>query len=112
MIDISEGVLLFNDCDFFAAHDFFEEVWMSAIKSEKEFFQGLVQISVGSFHLICGNKNGAKSQLTKGKFKLEQYLPSFYNVNIIKLVSELSILVEKIEVKDIFNLIPKIELTT
>ncbi|MCB9219020.1 MAG: DUF309 domain-containing protein, partial [Ignavibacteriales bacterium] len=43
MIDISEGIKLYNNCDFFSAHDFFEDIWMDAEKSEKEFFQGLVQ---------------------------------------------------------------------
>lgn len=112
MIDISEGVLLFNDCDFFSAHDFFEELWMDSLKEEKEFFQGLVQISVGSYHLICGNLKGAKSQLQKGKIKLEKFLPSFYEINVLKLTKEISILITNLDQENIINQIPKIELTT
>ncbi|MBK7104165.1 MAG: DUF309 domain-containing protein [Ignavibacteriae bacterium] len=112
MIDISKGVLLFNDSDFFSAHDFFEELWMDSLKEEKEFFQGLVQISVGSYHLICGNLKGAKSQLQKGKIKLEKFLPSFYEINVLKLTKEISILITNLDQENIINQIPKIELTT
>jgi len=85
MLDITEGIVLFNECDFFSAHDFFENIWMDAQKGEKEFFQGLVQISVGCYHLICGNLKGAKSQLSKGSKKLRKYEPTFYKVNLSSL---------------------------
>ncbi|MBK8945297.1 MAG: DUF309 domain-containing protein [Ignavibacteriae bacterium] len=112
MIDISEGVLLFNDCDFFSAHDFFEEIWFNSNQNEREFFQGLVQISVGAYHLICGNLKGAQSQLTKGKNKLKKFSSSFYKINNLKLIEEISILLTNLDQENIINKIPKIELTT
>lgn len=112
MIDISEGVLLFNDCDFFSAHDFFEEIWMNSNHIEKEYFQGLVQISVGFYHLICGNLKGAQSQLTMGKNKLKKFPSSFYKINNLKLIEEISILLTNLDQENIVKKIPKIELTT
>jgi len=112
MNDISKGVLLFNDSDFFSAHDFFEDIWMGAETDERLFFQGLVQISVGCYHLICGNLKGAKSQLTKGIGKLDNYQPEFYSVNLKKLIKEISFLSDNIDKKNIIEKIPKIELTT
>ena len=82
MIVISDGINLFNDSDFFSAHDFFEDIWMEAGKDEKLFFQGMVQISVGCYHLICGNERGALSQLQKGITKLTDFRPDFYNINL------------------------------
>ena len=111
MIDISEGVLLFNECDFFSAHDFFEEIWMDSSSSEKEFFQGLVQISVGLYHLICGNLKGAKSQLTKGKVKLEKFPSNYCKINNVKLIKDISILLMNLDKENIINHIPKIKLT-
>ena len=112
MIDISEGIQLFNDCDFFSAHDFFEDLWMEAIKEEKDFFQGLVQISVGCYHLICGNIKGAKSQLTKGTTKLRKYNPNFYNIDLGSLILKIDLLIETINCNsDYRNAIPIIELT-
>ena len=112
MNDISKGVLFFNDSDFFSAHDSFEDIWMGAETDEKLFFQGLVQISVGCYHLVCGNLKGAKSQLTKGIEKLDNYQPEFYSVNLEKLVKEISFLSDNIDKKNIIEKIPKIEITT
>jgi uncharacterized protein len=112
MIDIIKGILLFNDNDFFSAHDFFEDIWMGAKTDEKLFFQGLVQISVGCYHLICGNIKGAESQLNKGIKKLENFEPEFNSVNIEKLVKEISFLSDNVDKKNIIEKIPKIELTT
>jgi predicted metal-dependent hydrolase len=110
MIDISVGVALFNDCDFFSAHDFFEDIWMEADRNEKEFFQGLVQVSVGCYHFICGNLKGAKSQLSKGKSKLTNFEPNYYNINLMLLNSKVELLIHNLDSKkNIKQKIPTIE---
>ena len=86
MYFIDEGLKLFNKSDFFAAHDFFEDIWGEAKNEDKLFFQGLVQISVGCYHLICGNYSGAKSQLRKGEEKLRQYPVAFQKVDVENLL--------------------------
>ena len=112
MIDISDGIALFNESDFFAAHDFFEDIWMEAERDEKEFFQGLVQISVGCYHLICGNKKGAKSQLQKGSNKLQNYESGYYNIDLSSLNQKIVYLINNIDIKSkIEKEIPTIELT-
>ena len=95
-MDIKTGIELFNDGSYFEAHDYFEEMWNDAERGEKEFYQGLVQISVGSYHLICGNNKGALSQYNKGMSKLEKFKPDKEGINLDKLLSEINILVDKI----------------
>ena len=111
MIDIADGIALFNDCDFFSAHDFFEDIWIEANRDEKEFFQGLVQISVGCYHLICGNLKGAHSQLRKGTTKLKKFEPDFYKLDLISLNKNVELLVININNKSFSKQeIPTIEL--
>ena len=113
MIDISDGIALFNECNFFEAHDFFEDIWMEANRDEKEFFQGMVQISVGFYHLICGNKKGAESQLLKGLTKLRKFEPEFYKIDLISLNSNIDRITSTIKSdKDILKRIPTINLIT
>jgi len=90
LYDINHGIVLFNDSDFFAAHDFFEEIWFECERSEKLFFQGMIQISVGCYHLICGNVSGARSQLQKGITKLKNYPNGYYKIDLKSLIGELS----------------------
>ncbi len=114
--DISEGIRLFNDADFFSAHDFFEDCWLNCANDEKAFFQGLVQISVGSFHLLSGNFKGSKSQYSKGIKKLEKYIPFFCDLDIKKLLDQTGLLINLMDdlsftqnPKKILDLIPKLE---
>ena len=88
MVDISIGIQLFNNTDFFAAHDFFEEKWIEAEQKDRLFFQGMVQISVANYHLVHDNLNGAQSQYRKSTEKLKNYLPYYYGVNVKKLLDD------------------------
>ena len=92
MIDIQKGIDLFNDADFFSAHDYFEDLWMNCEFKDRLFYQGMVQISVGSYHLICANYKGALSQFNKGTEKLKKYIPNYLGVNLDKLLREVKIL--------------------
>ncbi len=96
--EIIEGINLFNRADFFSAHDFFEEMWLESEKADKLFFQGLVQVSVGCYHLICGNYKGAFSQLSKGKTKLKNYLPSHGNIDLISLLNNIDLLLIELDI--------------
>jgi predicted metal-dependent hydrolase len=95
--DILVGISLFNNADFFAAHDFFEEMWVESNREDRLFFQGLTQISVGCFHLICKNYKGAFSQFTKGTDKLNDFLPSYKNVDIEDLIKNTEVLINDLK---------------
>lgn len=96
--EIEEGVNLFNDHDFFAAHDFFENLWINAENKDRLFFQGMVQLSVGGYHLLNMNYKGSLSQYQKGTTKLKNYIPVYKGI-------ELEILLQKIN-----NIISDLEL--
>lgn len=87
----------FNNTDFFSAHDSFEELWIECKTDERDFFQGLVQLSVGMFHLISGNFKGAISQLDKSVKKLEKFAPNFYDIDVFYIVSKSKNLIFEIE---------------
>jgi predicted metal-dependent hydrolase len=87
LMNLSEGIKLFNERDFFSAHDYFENLWMEADRENKIFLQGLIQVSVGSFHAVCGNIKGAKSQYVKALSKLSKYSSVYCGINV-KLLTE------------------------
>ena len=53
------GMKLFNSCDWYRAHDVFEEIWHETIGPERQTLQGILQIAVAQVHLDNGNTNGA-----------------------------------------------------
>jgi len=94
---IEEGVKLFNENEYFQAHDFFEELWLDSTGTEKIFLQALIQYSVAHFHLISGNVKGAKSLLNKCENKLAELPPEYCFVNLKELKRQIKILFNKIE---------------
>ncbi len=95
-MNIVDGIKLFNDGNYFEAHDYFEELWNCSVSKEHEFYQGLVQISVGSFHLISKNYNGALSQFSKGVKKLKGFSNNFENMNVLQFRYDINYLIKQI----------------
>ncbi len=116
MKDISEGIRLFNDTDFFSAHDIFEELWVECDREDRFFFQGLVQISVGYYYLLYGNFCGCLSQFKKGNRKLISYLPNYKSINVELLVDDIELIIKELneissdlDLNRFWNKIPRIK---
>ena len=71
------GIDLFNQGEFFEAHEVLEDVWRQALAADKPFLQGLIQISVAFVHHSRGNVQGARSLLARGCRNLSAY-PAFH----------------------------------
>ena len=76
------GLRLFNDGDFFEAHEVWEDVWRAAPREEKKFLQGLIQIAVGLHHHSTGNQVGAQSLLARGSRNLAGYPADFGAIDV------------------------------
>lgn len=70
---IDEGLRLFTAGDYFLAHETLEEHWVEADEPERDFLQGLIQLSVGLLHAGRGNARGALLQFRKSTARLERY---------------------------------------
>jgi predicted metal-dependent hydrolase len=53
--------------------------------ASRDFFQGLIQIAVGFYHLGNGNLAGGRSQLEKGLRRLQPYPDRYMNVDLSRL---------------------------
>ena len=71
--ELRKGIAEFNRGDYFECHETLEDVWMLEAGEDKRFYQGLIQLSVGFFHLLNRNFRGAASQWEKGVAKLADY---------------------------------------
>jgi len=89
-----EGIACFNREHFFEAHDAFEELWMDERGPDVRFYQGLVQISTGFYHLRMKNIRGAVSQLRKGVEKLQHYAPEHHGIHLDALLPEIQRCIE------------------
>ncbi|MEW5858962.1 MAG: DUF309 domain-containing protein [Cyanobacteriota bacterium] len=80
-----EAVEEFNQREFYACHDTLEALWMEASEPEKRFYQGVLQIAVGCYHLGNLNWRGAVILLGEGMRRLEAYEPAYSGIDVTEL---------------------------
>ncbi len=83
---LGEGVYLFNSGEYYACHDQLEAIWMEANTLEKPFYQGILQIAVGLYHLGNHNWQGASILLGEGVNRLRPFEPAYAGVDVERLV--------------------------
>jgi predicted metal-dependent hydrolase len=83
-----QGVEQFNAGQFYACHDILEALWIDSIEPDKTFYQGILQIAVGLYHLGNHNQRGAMILLGEGSYRLRRYLPSDRGINVEELLTE------------------------
>jgi uncharacterized protein len=83
-----QGVAQFNAQEYYACHDTLEALWMEATEPDKKFYQGILQVAVGCYHLGNGNQRGACILLGEGINKLQCYQPDYMGVDVERLIAE------------------------
>lgn len=83
-----QGVEQFNQTNFYDCHDTLEAIWMDAIATEKNFYQGILQIAVGCYHLGNYNWRGAVTLLGEGIRRLSYFQPDHSDINVSQLVNQ------------------------
>lgn len=87
--ELLKGIEEFNRGEYFECHETLEDVWMLETGRDKRFYQGLIQLSVGFFHLLNRNLRGAASQWEKGMAKLADYDDEHLGVNLKLLLAKM-----------------------
>ncbi len=82
------GIKEFNEREFYSCHDTLEEIWSDSVEPDKTFYQGILQIAVGCYHLSNNNWRGAVILLGEGIKKLIEYEPEYLEINVLQLTDD------------------------
>ena len=77
-----KGVDEFNRGYFFECHDTLEEMWTGLRGDPRDFFQGLIQVSVAFYHLDNGNLAGAESMLRRALKRFAKYPDRYFGFDL------------------------------
>ena len=77
-----QGVKYFNDCDFFEAHETWEELWTEYRGPARRYYQGLIQAAVALHHFGNGNIRGARKVYLTSREYLEDYRPAYLGLDL------------------------------
>jgi predicted metal-dependent hydrolase len=83
------GICLFNDAEFFDAHEALEDIWRAAPSENKKFLQGLVQVAVAFHHYSTGNRLGMRSVLERAIKNLAEPSGNFGQIELAALLQSL-----------------------
>jgi ribulose-phosphate 3-epimerase len=85
---LSLGVELFNQGQYWEAHEAWEGAWMPVRDTEEaDFYKGLVQVAAGSYHYQRRNRHGALVKWRDGAGFLRRYLPRKAGLDLQALVT-------------------------
>ena len=84
-----QGIAYFNACEFFEAHEVWEELWKNYSGELRLFYKGLIQAAVALHHFGNGNIGGARKVYGTSRGYLEQYRPACVGLDVDKFLAEL-----------------------
>lgn len=85
-----EGIRLFNACEFFEAHDVWEELWSDYQGPSRKFYQGLIQAAVCLHHFGNGNVRGARKLFHSSSTYLEPYRPQHEGLDVDTFLTQMA----------------------
>ena len=86
-----KGIVLFNECEFYEAHDVWEELWTEYQGPARQFYQGLIQTAVCLLHFVNGNIRGSRKLYHSSRAYLSPYQPMYLELDVTKLLDEMAI---------------------
>ena len=92
-----QGVEEFNQQQFYACHDTLEAIWIEAPESDKRFYQGVLQVAVGCYHLSNHNWRGAVILLGEAIRRLCDYQPTYQGIDVEGLLQQSSQLLQALQ---------------
>jgi len=94
---------LFNNQEWYEAHDAFEEIWNYVDGDERQVIQGILQVSVSQFHLSKGNLNGATILLGEGLGRIKTRTQINLGIDLESFCRCLEDLLMKLQYKEPLN---------
>ena len=84
-----EGIRYFNECEYFEAHEVWEELWTEYQGPSRRFYQGLIQVAVCLHHFGNENTRGARKLFHSSSKYLGEYRPTHLGLDVDKLLREM-----------------------
>lgn len=85
-----KGIAFFNACEFFEAHEVWEELWKDYSGELRLFYKGLIQAAVALHHFGNGNIRGARKVYLSSSGYIEEYGPTCEGIDVEQFLSQLA----------------------
>jgi predicted metal-dependent hydrolase len=86
--EVLKGIQLFNQGQFFSAHEALERAWRAETAPVRFLYQGILQVGVGCYHIQRRNFTGADHLLTRGLKLLDPFAPNTHGIDLNALITD------------------------
>jgi uncharacterized protein len=83
--------------EYFEAHEELELAWRAAEAEERDFYQGLVHVTVAWYQAGRANRNGCARQLEKAQRRLAPYAPEHRGVDVADILRQVGVAAATVE---------------
>jgi hypothetical protein len=84
------GSELFNQREFYAAHEFWEDLWLRNRSPARPLLQGLIQLAAAYHHVERANYVGLMALLGASKMRLQHFAPAMLGLDIEALLVDIA----------------------
>jgi hypothetical protein len=84
-----DGIQLFNDHEFFEAHEAWEDIWHMAYGLKHDYYQGMIQCAVALEHYRRSNPRGVISLFGSYRPKFKDVPPTFMGLDVTRFLAEM-----------------------
>lgn len=95
--EFKQAIAEFNQQQFYACHDTLEAIWVDALEMDKRFYQGILQVAVGCYHLSNDNLRGAIILLGEAVRRLADYQPDYEGIDVEQLLEQALALLQALQ---------------
>lgn len=93
-----DALALLHAGEYFECHEVLEELWRHEPTSLRLFYQGILQVAVGCYHLaVRHNRRGGVNKLLEGLEKLRQFPAVMGLLDVEDLRRQVHALLEKVQ---------------
>lgn len=91
-----DGITLFNDHEFFEAHEVWEDIWHMAFGLKHEFYQGMIQCAVALEHYRRSNPRGVISLYQTYTRHMKDVPATFMGLDVKSFLSRMHAVLEPV----------------
>lgn len=77
-----EGIRLFNDAQFWHAHEQWEACWLISVEPDYTFYKGIIQAAAALYHWQRGNPRGLHLNWCKSRRKLQSLATPYRGLDL------------------------------
>lgn len=103
-----QGVAYFNACEFFEAHEVWEDLWKNYSGDLRLFYKGLIQAAVALHHFGNGNIRGARKVYRSSRGYLTAYRPGCMGLDLESFLASFDACFAEVDASD--EEFPKIDI--